>query len=130
MANDYRDRDRYRPMRGPGGDEGFRQNDYGDFNRGDYATGRDYAPARESHRGKGPKNYQRSDDRIREDVCERLAMDDDVDASDLEVTVSGGTVVLAGSVTDRWAKRRAEDIAESVAGVRDIENQIRVARSV
>src|SRR4029077_3266456 len=32
--------------------------------------------------GKGPKGYVRSDDRIRDDVCDRLSDDDDVDASE------------------------------------------------
>jgi osmotically-inducible protein OsmY len=84
---------------------------------------------RPSFRGRGPKTYQRSKDRIREDVCERLAMDHHVDASDIEVTVSEGTVTLVGSVQDRRAKRRAEDLSESVHGVRDVQNQIRVARN-
>lgn len=83
---------------------------------------------RQSHRGKGPKNYQRSDERIREDLCERLAMDHHVDASDIEVAVSGGTVTLTGTVSDRRAKRRAEDLCESINGVKDVENQIRVSR--
>lgn len=83
---------------------------------------------RQSFRGRGPKNYTRSDDRIREDVCERLTMDHDVDASDIEVQVSGGTVTLSGTVEDRHAKRRAEDIAESVHGVTDVQNQIRINR--
>ena len=140
MANDYRDRDRNRGMFGYEG-EGFlrggedfgvadrwrsERDDRGDFSRG-FAGG--YGTERPSYRGRGPKNYQRSDERIREDVCERLAMDHDVDASDIEVTVSEGTVVLAGSVQDRRAKRRAEDISESVHGVKDVENQIRVARN-
>jgi osmotically-inducible protein OsmY len=84
--------------------------------------------ARPSYRGRGPKNYQRPDDRIREDVCERLAEDHDVDATDIEVVVNGGVVVLSGSVQERFAKRMAEDLAESVRGVRDVENNIRVTR--
>ncbi|MBV8520131.1 MAG: BON domain-containing protein [Acidobacteria bacterium] len=84
--------------------------------------------ARPSYRGRGPKNYQRGDDRIREDICERLADDDDVDATDIEVSVSGGVVVLTGSVNERHAKRLAEDLAESVRGVREVENNIRVTR--
>jgi hypothetical protein len=35
---------------------------------------------------------------------------------------------LAGSVTDREQKRRAEDMAEGVSGVREVTNNIRVAR--
>jgi len=33
------------------------------------------------HRGKGPRNYQRSDERIAEDVHQRLADDHDLDGS-------------------------------------------------
>ncbi len=84
---------------------------------------------RESYRGRGPKNYQRSDERIREDVCERLTMDHDVDASDIEVTVREGIVTLDGTVRQRHAKRIAEDICESVRGVRDVQNNIRVTRA-
>ena len=85
-------------------------------------------PRRPSFRGRGPKNYQRSAERIREDVCERLTVDDDIDASDLEIEVNGATVRLSGTVHDRMEKRLAEDIAESVLGVRDVENHIRIRR--
>lgn len=81
------------------------------------------------HRGKGPKNYQRSDERIREDINDRLSDDDVVDASELEVEVNGSEVVLKGSVTTRPEKRRAEDIAESVSGVRNVENRLRVTNT-
>src|SRR5437868_14493003 len=81
---------------------------------------------RPGFRGLGPKNYQRSDERIREEVCERLTDDDYVDASGIEVSVEQGVVLLAGSVDDRRTKRRAEDVAESVRGVKDIQNQLRV----
>ena len=89
----------------------------------------DYNIARPSYRGRGPKNYRRPDERIREDVCDWLQMDHDVDASDMEVTVKDGTVELAGTVSDRYAKRRAEDIAAAVRGVRDVDNQLRVNRA-
>jgi osmotically-inducible protein OsmY len=125
------------PNRAYGTDAGYRG---GGYLGGDYPGGTDYGDRtyrgqsfpeggtrRPSYRGRGPKNYQRSDDRIREDVCERLEMDDYVDASDLEVSVNGGTVVLSGSINERNAKRRAADIAESVSGVRDVENRIRIA---
>ena len=83
---------------------------------------------RPSYRGRGPKNYQRSDERIREEICERLTMDHDVDATDVEVTVDGGVVTLAGTVHERHAKRIAEDLCESVRGVMDVQNNLRVAR--
>ena len=83
---------------------------------------------RPSYRGRGPKNYQRPDDRIREEVCERLTMDHDVDASDIEVTVSDAVITLEGSVRERHAKRIAEDICDSVRGVKDVVNNLRVTR--
>jgi hypothetical protein len=83
---------------------------------------------RPSFRGLGPKNYQRSDERIREDVCERLQWDEWVNATEIEVAVQNGVVTLSGSVDDRPTKRRAEDVAESVSGVKDVQNQIRVER--
>ena len=83
---------------------------------------------RPSYRGRGPKNYQRADERIREDVCERLTMDHDVDASDIEVSVSDAVVTLNGTVHARHAKRIAEDICELVRGVKDVQNNLRVTR--
>ena len=81
-----------------------------------------------SHRGKGPRNYSRSDERIKEDVNDRLADDPFVDASDIEVSVSNGEVTLTGSVDHRSTKRRAEDIAEAVSGVKNVENRLRVSQ--
>ena len=78
--------------------------------------------------GRGPKGYQRSDDRIREDVCDRLADDPHIDASDIEITVRNGEVTLAGFVRDRSDKRHAEDVAEHVSGVREVTNSLRVNR--
>ena len=78
------------------------------------------------HRGRGPRGYTRSDDRIREDVNDRLTDDPHIDASDIDVSVSNGEVTLSGTVDERFAKRHAEDIAESVAGVTHVQNNIRV----
>lgn len=78
------------------------------------------------NRGKGPKDYQRSEERIREDVSDRLSDDDEIDASDIEVKVSGSEVILSGTVESREIKRRAEDIAESVSGVTNVQNQLRI----
>lgn len=76
--------------------------------------------------GRGPRGYTRSDDRIREDVCDRLTDDALVDASNIEVSVSKCEVTLAGTIDSREAKRRAEDCAESVSGVRNVQNNLRV----
>lgn len=78
------------------------------------------------HRGRGPKGYRRSDARIQDDVSDRLADDRYVDASDIEVSVSGGEVTLGGTVDSRDARRRAEDLAERVSGVTYVQNNLRL----
>lgn len=87
-----------------------------------------YSQENYGHAGRGPKGYQRSDERITEEVNERLTRDPDVDATDIEVRVDNGTVTLSGTVDDRQSKRVAEDIANEVWGVTDVQNQIRVQK--
>ncbi|WP_199489465.1 BON domain-containing protein [Pseudotabrizicola alkalilacus] len=82
----------------------------------------------QDHRGKGPRGYQRSDERIREDVSDRLSDDPRVDASEIDVTVESGEVTLAGEVTSKYAKRYAEDCADAVSGVTHVQNNLRVKR--
>jgi hypothetical protein len=77
--------------------------------------------------GRGPKGYTRSDERIREDICERL-MTSPYDASDVEIAVSKGEVTLTGTVRSRADKWGIEDMADAVLGVQDVHNQIRVNR--
>jgi len=77
---------------------------------------------------RGPKGYKRSDERVREDVNDRLAQQDDFDPSDIEVTVSNSEVTLTGTVQSRHEKFLAEEIADDVSGVNDVHNQLRVRR--
>ncbi|MFP5305906.1 MAG: BON domain-containing protein, partial [Gammaproteobacteria bacterium] len=87
------------------------------------------APAAMSRRvQRGPKGYTRSDERIRDDICERLHYADDVDVGDVSVDVSAGTVKLEGTVPQRWMKYRIEDLCDDALGVLDIDNRIRVGR--
>jgi hypothetical protein len=78
--------------------------------------------------GRGPKDYRRSDDRVREEICDCMTDDPMLDASDITVQVSEGVVTLSGTVSSRDQKRRAEDVAERVSGVKDVTNQLRVSR--
>jgi len=68
----------------------------------------------------------RSDDRIREDVNDRLTDAPTIDASEIEVAVSGGEITLTGFVFSRDQRRRAEDVAETVSGVTHVQNNLRV----
>lgn len=78
-------------------------------------------------RGKPPRGYQRSDERLREMICERLMEDGRIDASDVEIDVKGGRVTLEGSVDSRMAKYQIEDMIEQF-GVADVQNNLRVSR--
>jgi osmotically-inducible protein OsmY len=82
----------------------------------------------QSFAGRGPQGYKRSDERITEDINEELTQDEHLDASNITVEVRDGEVTLRGTVSDREAKRRAEDLAESCSGVKEVQNQLRVKR--
>jgi hypothetical protein len=79
-------------------------------------------------RGRGPRNYRRSDLRITEDINDRLLLHDEIDASDIEVQVNGGIATLNGSVQSRFEKRLAELVCESVAGVIDVDNRLKIGK--
>jgi osmotically-inducible protein OsmY len=78
------------------------------------------------YRGRGPKGYRRSDERIKEDINDRLTDYPYLDASEIVVSVKDSEVTLSGTVDNRSDKRTAEDIAESVSGVRNVQNSLRV----
>jgi hypothetical protein len=84
----------------------------------------------QNYTGRGPKGYRRSDDRIREEVCEVLTFEPSVDASEIEVIVMDGNVTLSGNVDDRNQKRRAEEVVENVSGVRDVHNNVKVSSGI
>ncbi|HEU4620812.1 MAG TPA: BON domain-containing protein [Burkholderiaceae bacterium] len=86
--------------------------------------------SRASLRGRaGPKGYQRSDERLREEICERLLHEHRVDVEDVSVRVESARVTLEGSVPERRMRYLIEDIVDDVHGVQDIENHLRVGRS-
>lgn len=75
---------------------------------------------------KGPKGYARTDERMRDDICERLGDETWIDLSEVDVHVDDGHVRLEGEVRDRFSKYAIEDIADGVWGVKDVDNRIRV----
>lgn len=80
--------------------------------------------------GRGPKNWQRSDERIMEEVCEMLTWHPEIDASEMEVSVENGVVLLRGHAESRRIKRVAEDMLERLPGVRDIRNELTVNEGI
>lgn len=118
----------YRPGRRHATEGGYAYGSYG----GVSPQGRpyDYANRQQAdtgtHRGRGPRGYQRSDQRLYEEICELLMEDDRIDASEVEVTVANGEVTLSGTVRSRQGKRRAADLADRVSGIKDVHNNIRI----
>jgi hypothetical protein len=84
----------------------------------------------EDYSGRGPRNYSRSDERIKEDICDELSSDPQCNAEDIEIEVKDGMVTLSGTVPSRKMKHRAEDIADAARGVNDVDNRIRVTGRV
>jgi hypothetical protein len=88
----------------------------------------DYQGAR--YAARGPKNYQRSDERIREDICERLWHSASIDSSEVTVEVKEGEVTLEGTVPERRMKHLIEDVADGCAGVKEVHNRLRVGSAL
>ena len=113
VEGDYRTWQEDDRQYGARGQESERSSSYG------YGTGQ--------HRGKGPKGYQRSDDRLKEMICERLREDPHIDASEVSVGVQNGRVTFDGTVDSRHTKNLIEDVAEQF-GCEDVQNNLRVQR--
>lgn len=69
-------------------------------------------------------NNEGSDEKIKEEVKNLLDHSNEVDATDITVTVQHNWVILKGQVSDRLQKKAAETIAEKVEGVEDVLNYI------
>lgn len=103
------------------------ENVFDDRVYGGRSLGPDYISGSQGQfRGRGPRGYRRSDERIKEDVCQCLTDDRYIDASDVDVAVTDREVVLSGTVHSRAEKRHAEDLIERLPGVRDVINKLRV----
>lgn len=118
-------------QRGYGQDfrERFAEERYG--REPDFGYGFDQSPYKREtgrFRGVGPKGYERSDERLREIICERLTDEPSVDASEVSLEVKDKVVKLSGFVSDRQTKFTIEDLVERCGGVKDIDNQLRVKR--
>jgi osmotically-inducible protein OsmY len=81
-----------------------------------------------SHTGPRPQFQRRSDDKIYEEIWELLTTNADLDATEVELHVESGEVTLTGTVDSRDAKWLTEDLVNSVTGVREVNNRLKVAR--
>jgi osmotically-inducible protein OsmY len=121
-------------MRGTGSWPEHARSDFGGYYARDThyeGLGDDYARERPvGYRGRGPKNWRRPDDRIADEIHQRLTDDDWVDATEIDVRVEQGEATLSGTVHTRAEKRRAEDVVERCAGVRDVHNRLRIEATI
>jgi hyperosmotically inducible periplasmic protein len=67
-----------------------------------------------------------TDTAITAGVKAKLAMDRDLDSSDITVSTTNGTVTLTGSVSDSAARSAAETATRSFAGVTNVNNRLTV----
>lgn len=96
---------------------------------GDYTnSNREEIPGNWSTIGRsgGTDAEHRPDERIRQDVCDRLMQFGPVDCIEIDVDVVDGAVLLRGDVAGRDVSSRVEEVVRSVLGVRSIDNRLSV----
>ncbi len=76
----------------------------------------------------GPRARRRSDESLAQEIREILTADQELEATDIEVEVEGGAVTLRGAVVDSDARLLAEELVETLPGVREVHNRLRVER--
>jgi len=85
----------------------------------------------EEQRGGGERRIgqrRRPDDVLARELQEILTKDPELDATEIEVEVEGGAVALRGVVDSTDARLLAEELVESVTGVREVHNNLKVVR--
>ncbi|UOF01791.1 BON domain-containing protein [Bdellovibrio reynosensis] len=118
---DYEQQDRYSQF-GYGAQTG--EQNFGQFNQSGYSQ-----ESQRNYTGRGPKGFKRSDERIKEEICEILTRHPEIDAENIDVEVSEAKVTLEGAVPDRRMKYLAEDAIEHSFGVQEVTNNLRVQKS-
>jgi hypothetical protein len=117
---------------GPGNDASYdlnRGEGYGTLGGGTYHD--EGAPEDTPRQGSAagvPRPRRKSDDSLAREIHEILTTDPELDAAEIGVEVEGGAVTLSGEVEHPDAKLLAEELTESVAGVRLVHNRLVVRR--
>lgn len=90
-------------------------------------TPRWVVPPERRQEARGPKSYRRCDERLAEEVNDRIASLGQVeDMHGVSFDVRDAIVVLSGYVRSRRAKRLAEDEVADVWGIDDVINELRI----
>ncbi|NVJ02981.1 BON domain-containing protein, partial [Myxococcus sp. AM009] len=100
-----------------------------DLGQGGFSGGRyrPEGPVRAPPRGRAPRGYRRSSERILSDLCDGL-MRSWVDAEDVDIRVRDGVVLLAGVVRSQDERHATEALARDVLGVKEVINDIHIDR--
>ncbi len=67
------------------------------------------------------------DTTVQAEVSKKILDDTELSAADIKATLSRGRATLTGTVNTASLKRRAEQVARTVKGVRSVDNQIIIA---
>ena len=113
---------------GARGREGMAQSEPGTW--GDDQSRRERREEQRGGSGGGgaPRPRRKTDESLAREIHEILTADPELDATDIEVVVEGGAVTLSGDVEHPDAKLLAEELTESVSGVRLVHNRLVVRR--
>ena len=76
----------------------------------------------------GPRGRRRTDESLAEEIREILTADPELEATDIEVEVEDGAVTLRGLVVDSDARLLAEELVETLPGVREVHNRLQADR--
>lgn len=74
----------------------------------------------------GERGYNRQDEKIQEEIIDRLNHQSQIDTANIEVEVTDGTVTLSGTVASSSEKNLVEETAEMVSGVLEMINRLTV----
>lgn len=67
-----------------------------------------------------------SDEKIKIDACDALALVPDLNCSEIKVTVDKGTLTLRGAVEEARLKQMAEESIQHVFGLKQVQNELRI----
>lgn len=75
------------------------------------------------------RSRRRSDDVIKEEICEILEEAPNVNCSHIDVSVKNGVVTLRGAARQFIEKQQVEDLVEYVPGVNEVQSKLKVQRT-
>lgn len=79
--------------------------------------------------GIGPKGYDSAGGPAGQEVVSRLTQHGQIDASNIEITILDGEVLLEGTVDSDETKRLTEEATESIPNVNSVQNLLKVQTS-